>query len=371
MNILHLSAVKNWGGGGNHVENLCYELSKTNPEINNYIVVGEGGQFHQRLKKSNFKFETLPLAIKIDPRAIFKLIKLCRIHEIDLIHIHGPASLTLAVIADKFRDLPPFVFSKKTSFPIKKRKQTLYKYNHPKIKKILCVSDATKRIAEEAILEKSKLRTIYHGTRIDNKSTTTPYSLREKFAIPEENVVVGNIGNHIKAKDLETWIDTIYTLVIDHKVSHLSFVQIGSFSDYTESIKEKVYHLGLEEQIHFLGYVPNASNFISQFDLLLFTSKSEGFPQVIYEALYHKTPVVTTNVGGIPEIIEHNYNGLLAEKGDFKGLAQHVMRLLQDPALAMKFTKRGYERLMPKYTSENMAKETLEVYQNILKNSIA
>lgn len=368
MNVLHLSAVKNWGGGGNHLENLCYELSKKHPEINNYIVVGKGGQFHERLKKSNFNYETLPLTIQIDPRAIFKLIKLCNAFQVDLIHIHGPTSLTLAVIADKFHNLPPFIFSKKTSFPIKKRKQTLFKYNYHKIKKILCVSEKTRKIAEEAIVDKSKLKTIYHGTRIDNKSTNTPFRLREKLSLPSNQVIIGNIGNHIKAKDLETWVDTIYTLVYEYGLLHIRFVQIGSFTKHTQSIKNKVKRRGLQEHIHLLGYQPNASNFISQFDLFLFTSQSEGFPQVIYEALYHRTPVISTNVGGIPEIIDHNFNGLLAEKGDYHLLAKHVKKLLHDSNLTFLFRNRGYERLIPKYTAENMANQTIKEYRKILKN---
>lgn len=369
MNVLHLSAVKNWGGGGNHVENLCYELSKTNPEIKNIIIVGEGGQFHERLKKSNFNFDTLPLTIKIDPRAIFKLIKLCKAEKIDLIHIHGPASLTLAVIANKFTNLPPFIFSKKTSFPIKKRKQTLYKYNHPKIKKFLCVSDTTKRVSEEAITDKSKLKTIYHGTRIDNKSTETPFTLKEKFKIPDKNFIVGSIGNHIKAKDLDTWVDTIDILVNDFKLDNLRFVQIGSFTDLTPVIKNKIESLGIKDKVHFLGYLPNASNFINQFDVLLFTSKSEGLPQVIYEAFYHHTPVISTNVGGIPEVIENGVNGYLSNQGDSRSLAQNTVKVLNDPELIKDFTERGFKKLIPKYTSENMAKETLQEYK-IIVNSV-
>lgn len=370
MNILHLSAVKSWGGGGNQIENLCYELSKTNPEVKNIIVVGHGGQFHKRLKKSNFHYDTVPLSIKIDPRAIFKLIRLCRKESIDIIHLHGPSSLTLAVIADKFADLPPFVFSKKTSFPIKTRKQTLYKYNYPKIKKMLCVSEETKRVAEKAIEDKSKLKTIYHGTRIDNKSTQTPFLLREKLSIPDNSVIIGSIGNHIPAKDLDTWVDTINILVNKKGLRHLSFVQIGTFTDSTEQLKQRITTLKLDDHVHFLGYTPNASNFMKQFNMLLLTSKSEGLPQVIYEALYHKTPVVSTNVGGIPEIITNGENGFISPKEDPVSLAENITNLLENETLIESFGEKGFEKLIPVFTSENMALETLKVYKEIKSTAL-
>lgn len=367
LNILHLSAVKSWGGGGNHIENLCYELGKNNPEITNIIVVTKNGQFHERLKKSSFHYDTLPLGFNLDPRAISKFIKICRKNKIDLVHIHGPSSLTIAVIASHFARLPPMILSKKTSFPIKKRKQTLWKYNHDSIKKILCVSEKTKAIAAEAIADKAKLKTIYHGTRFDNKSTDTPFTLREKYAIPALHKIVGNIGNHIKAKDLHTWIDTIDYIVNDLKITNITFVQIGTFSDESAQYLKKVEDLNLKKFVHFLGYVPNASNFMPQFDTLFITSKAEGLPQVIYEAFYHGIPVVSTNVGGIPELIVNAENGFISKPGDFKTLAENLLKVLDNKALLEKFTHKSREKLFPRFTAENMAKETLSEYRKALK----
>lgn len=362
MNILHLSAVKNWGGGGNHIENLCYELSKSNPEVRNFIVVAEKGQFYERLKEREFNFFTVPMSMNIDPRAIIKFIRLCKKEKIDLVHIHGSTSLTLAVMACYFAKLPPFIFSKKTSFPIKKRKQTLFKYNHPQIKKILCVSEKTKEITRPAILDPNKLCTIYHGTRLDHKSIITPFKLRVKFSIAPNRRIIGHIGNHIRAKDLDTFVETINVLVNEKNHKNLVFIQIGTFTDQTPSIKNRIKELNLEEYVYFLGYLPNASNFMAQFNLLIITSKSEGLPQVIYEAAYHKVPVVSTNVGGIPEFIEDGYNGLLCNKEDAVALAGNIEILLEDKEKATNFALRSYVKLIPGFTSEFMAQATLQEY---------
>src|SRR5690606_31686882 len=157
----------------------------------------------------------------------------CKREKIDLVHLHGSTALTLAFIACNFAKLPPFVFSKKTIFPIKNRKQTLYKYDHPQIKKILCVSGAAKKVTEKAIVDKEKLITIYHGTRIDNKSNQTPFNLREKLNIPAENKIVGHIGNHIPAKDFNTLLHAIDHLYNVKDRKDITFVQFGSFSDET------------------------------------------------------------------------------------------------------------------------------------------
>lgn len=366
MTILHVSAVKNWGGGENHIENLCSELKAANPEVTNIVLCVENGLFHSRLAKSAISHETAPLAYNLDFRFSKKIIQICKTNKVDVIHIHDPSAIALCIIADKFYSLPPFIFSKKTSFPIKKKKLTLYKYNYSKIKKYLCVSDETKRVTAESITDINKLITIYHGTNLKNKSNETPFLLREKFNIDPSKKIVGIIGNHIRAKNLETLVETVDIIVNKEKRDDLVFVQIGNFTDRTPELLESVKQNNLQKDIIFLGYTPNASNFIPQFDCLLVTSQSEGIPQVIFESFYHKKPVISTAVGGIPEIIDDEVNGLLAPKHSPQVLADKIIQLFGNPELIHKFTSISHEKQLGLYTTTIMAQKTLEQYKKII-----
>jgi glycosyltransferase involved in cell wall biosynthesis len=366
MTILHVSAVKNWGGGENHIENLCFELKDTHPEISNIVLCVEKGLFHTRLINTDITYETAPLAYNIDIQFSKKIITLCKEKKVDIIHIHDPSAIALCIIADKFYNLPPFVFSKKTSFPIKKNKLTLYKYNYSKIKKYFCVSDETKRVTANSITDKNKLITIYHGTNLKYKSTETSFLLREEFSINPSKKIIGIIGNHIRAKDFETLIETVNIIINKEKRTDLIFIQIGNFTERTPELLESVKNYNLEKDIIFLGYTPNASNFIPQFDALLVTSLSEGIPQVIFESFYHKKPVISTNVGGIPEIIEDGTNGLLAPKQVPKVLAEKIIYLFDNPKLITKFTSISNEKVLNLYTTGIMAEKTLEQYNQIV-----
>ncbi|GGD11107.1 glycosyltransferase family 4 protein [Hyunsoonleella pacifica] len=369
MHILHVSAVTNWGGGEYHIENLCNELLITNTDITNTVLCVKDSPFHERLSKTNIKHSTAALGIKIDLRYIFKIGKICRKSNIDLIHIHDPSALQLTIIADKIYNLPPFIFSKKTSFPIKNRKKTLYKYNYYKIKKILCVSKETQYVAEKAITDKSKLTTIYHGTNLKTKSIKTPFLIRDKYRIPPNKTIIGHIGNHIKAKHLETYINIAHHIINIEKLDEYIFVQIGTFSERTDALLQQVQKLNLKEHIIFLDYIPQASNFIPQFDISLMTSQSEGMPQFIYESMYHKTPIVSTNVGGIPELLTHEVNGFLANMHDHETLAKHVIKLKNSKKLQKQFTSDSYKKLLEQFTTENMAKQTVNIYKSLLSNA--
>lgn len=366
MTVLHVSAVKNWGGGENHIENLCFELKATHPEVTNIVLCVEGGLFHSRLLKTDILFETAPLAYNLDFRYSMKIAKLCKKHKVDLIHIHDPSAIALSIIADKFANLPPFIFSKKTSFPIKPKKFTLYKYNYSKIKKYFCVSNETKRVTAESIKDTEKLITIYHGTNLKHKSDKTAFLLREKYNIAADKKIVGIIGNHIRAKNFETLIETVNIIINEKKRTDIVFVQIGNFTDRTPDLVASVKKYNLENHIHFLGYTANASKFIPQFDSLLVTSQTEGIPQVIFESFYHKKPVVSTSVGGIPEIIEDGYNGLLTPKHDAKALADKISYLYDNANIIPDFTTRSYEKLLTQFTTAIMAEKTIEQYKAII-----
>ncbi len=369
MNILHLSAVQSWGGGERHIENLCRELAFVVPTFDNHIFCIKNTDFHKRLKENNFKIIAAPLAFKMDPRYFLKLGAVCKSGKYDLLHIHDSTALTLAIMADKIVDLPPFIFSKKTSFPIRPRKQTLYKYNYPKIRKILCVSEATLKTTSKNIENPEKLTTIYHGTSLRDKCDKAPYNLREFLNLKKETVIIGNIANHIWPKNLEIFIKCADEILNKWKKQDFHFVQIGSFTGLSSRLKALLKKYHLEKNISFMGHIPDAANFIPQFDVSLMTSESEGVPQFIYESFYHKVPVVSTDVGGIPEVIESHKNGLLALKGDYKKLAEHIIYLIKNPQEKEKFTNLSKNRLHNEFTSEMMAFQTLQEYKKVLNGT--
>lgn len=367
MKILHLSAVQNWGGGEKQIENLSIYFQENLPEVKNLIFCSRNGWFHKRLLKTNLEFTTAPQKIKSDPRFVFKLIAFCKVEKPDLIHIHDPTALMLAIMADKLHKLPPFILSKKTSYPIKPRKRTLFKYNYPKIKTILCVSEATRRVAEPSIKNPEKLKRLYHGMNIEGQEKLKAgFSLRKYLEIPPEKEIIGNIANHIRPKDLETLVKTANHLINTGGRKDVHFVQIGHFSGMTPALQALIKAYGLESNFSFINFQENASAFIPQFDVSVISSNSEGLPQFILESFYYKIPVISTAVGGIPEIISHRENGLLAKAHDAKKLSKNLMFLMENKTLIPKFTEISYEKLMRNFTSEIMAKNTLNEYKKIL-----
>jgi glycosyltransferase involved in cell wall biosynthesis len=99
------------------------------------------------------------------------------------------------------------------------------------------------------------------------------------------------------------------------------------------------------------------------------TSQSEGIPEVIFESFYHKKPVISTNVGGIAEILEDEVNGLLTAKQNPEMLAEKIIYLFNNKELEEKFVTLSYEKLISNYSASVMAQKTLKEYKNILNGN--
>ena len=367
MKILHVLNSKGWGGGTAGTENLFEEMSLLAPDVTNILLCVDKN-LHNKLRASHYKIITAPAAVNLDPRFILKLIQVCRSEKIDLLHLHGPNSLTSAVVADKFSNLPPFIFSKKTAFPIKGRKRTVFKYNYQKLKKIICISKKVVEVTKERIEDERRITLIYDGISLRGMNDQTPFLIRNRYNIPEKTRIIGNIGNHIKAKDLHILIDTLAYLVHVKKEKNLHFFQMGSFTEQTPLFVKKVKELGLDAYITFTGFVPQASNFIPQFNIFCLTSKSEGGPMVVYEAVYHEVPVVATDVGAVSEILEDGKSGFIAPVGDFKKLALSIHELLKNPEIGENFAPIAKQKLIPKFTAKQTAVEILEEYRQIVND---
>jgi len=120
-------------------------------------------------------------------------------------------------------------------------------------------------------------------------------------------------------------------------------------------LEQQSRNLGISSVVDFPGYVTHGLplfDYYRQSDLLVMPSLSEGFPKVIPEAMAFRLPVVATTVGGIPEIIHHDENGILIPPGDPVAIADAVKRLVREPAFTGKLLDNSTE-LASRYTIEH------------------
>lgn len=364
MKILHISGAKSWGGNEQQMIDLIPELSKLG--IKN-VVFGVGNSLlHNECEIQDTPFIQAKKN-KLNKFANYVYLKnIVREIKPDLIHLHTSDSLTVFTISDLlFRLKTKAVFSKKgmgssSSFLSK------FKYNYKNIDTVICVSEAVKKSFSSTMTKKNipKLMVVYDGINLNRSSNEKGLNVRKQFCINEDKIIIGNIANHVKAKDLFTLIRALNYLVNDLDLKNIHLLQIGEFSNkLTPEIKSLILELKLEGYITLADFQSHALDFLDQFDLYVMSSEREGLPLTIFEAFLKKTPVVSTNAGGIPEAITHDFNGYLCEVRDFKNLAKNIHQLLRNKEKKQEFANRSYELFFEKFTAEKSAKNLLKIYQ--------
>lgn len=136
---------------------------------------------------------------------------------------------------------------------------------------------------------------------------------------------------------------------------------------YTGAIRAFVQSAGLGDRVQLLGELPEPSilDAFAHCSILALPSAQETTPMVIAQAMAAGKPVVATRVGGVPEMVQHEKTGLLVEAGDIGGLADALLRLLNDPALRACQGEAGRIFAIENYRADSVARRTCQAYRTI------
>jgi glycosyltransferase involved in cell wall biosynthesis len=367
VRVIHISGARVWGGNEQQLGDIVPSLNKLG--VDNLVFGVPNSPLHKYCVENDIEF----IECKNDKLNKFinyiYLKKVVKKYKPDILHLHTSDSVTVFTISDILFNLKIPTVSSKKGMGKSMSFLSIYKYNYRNIKKILCVSKAVKFAMESKVLKtknEHKLTVVYEGINVKRISGKSDKNLCLLVKNLQNKVVLGNTANHVNAKDLPTLINMMDYLVNYLKITDVHLVQIGGFSQLTESLKSQINELGLNKYITLLGFQNDATHYLEQFDIFVMSSEREGLPLTIYEAFYKKVPVVSTKAGGISEIINDGENGFLAETKDYKMLANKIKILIDKPELMTSFSEESFIKLNEFYTSEKAAKNILEVYNSVI-----
>jgi len=363
IKVLHLSTPKSWRGGE---QQLAYLLQYLPDDIENSVLCPKDSVLFEYCRVHGHQHE----ALSTGPawKRASKLRAYCLKNGIQLIHTHDSKAHTLAFLGILFlRMRIPVIVSRRVDFKSGRNILSKKKYNHPLIRKIICVSDAIRDIMKTAINDPQKLISIHSGADLEKfKGLTKPENgMRASFKLSEDSILIGNTSALADHKDYYTFLDTA-EIVLDAN-PEVHFIIIGS-GPLEKEIREYASKKDHHERIHFSGFIKDAYKYLNELDLFFISSKTEGLGTSIIDAQAAGLPVVATRAGGIPEIVNHEETGLLADVGDSKELAKQISRILNDTELKEKIINGASDQLT-RFDARNTAQKTAAVYKEILSGS--
>lgn len=204
----------------------------------------------------------------------------------------------------------------------------------------------------------SRFQTIYNGRNPQSFSAKEIARQRAEWRIKENEKVIGITSQLTKIKYVVNLVRAFSMLPGNNDNIKLVITGEGpEKNDLIELSKE----LNMESRIVFSGFSSNPVFTASCYDIALSVSKNEGFPNSIVEYFAAGKAVISTNVGGVPEIITDNENGFLVPFGDIGVLSEKIDILLKDDDLRTRFGNNGLQIIKKRFT-EDMMIENLEQY---------
>ncbi len=331
----------------------------------------EGGLYEKKLDDIGVKVTNFRMRSIFDFWIIFKIIKFIKKYKIDIVSttlfpadVYGRISAKLAGV--------PVILSTRHHYELSKQERNYKLFSWLDTltmvfsTKIIAVSETVRNyIIQWHRISPTKVVTLYNGIDIEKyESNNNGNDLMNEFNLDKNRLTIGFIGRLVEVKGLDYLLDAAAEII--KKKKEVQFLIVGD-GHLKGMLQNKANDLGISKYIIFTGFRRNVHEVLGVIDILVIPSLSEALPTVILEAMASGKPVVSTNVGGVPEIVIDGETGILVPPRDPESLARAILALLQLPEKRLiMMRENGKRRVKEIFAIERMVERYEEFYDSCL-----
>ncbi len=362
--VMHIIWSLDLGGAEQVVVNLTrhFNRKKFQPIV---CCLNEKGRYAFMVENDGIPVFEMKKSPKLDLFLIPRLVKLIKRTQVDLIHTHLFTANLWGRIAAKLAGVPVVstehgMDSWRNSIDL-----SLDQWLTSFTQKVICVSEGVQKFYREKNpgLD-GKVQIIRNGIDVEKFSAPVDREeTRRQLGLHPSAHVIGIVGRLVPDKAHEDFIDAIKILSEQDPLIRGLIIGEGKLR---RVLKAKVLKLHLEDKIYFLGNRNELPMLYQAMDVFVMSSIREGFPLTILESMAAKIPIVSTDVGGVGECIEHEKDGILVKPRNPKKLAEAVQRILTDPELKERLIKNASEKVSNQFSVQKMTQDHETLYQEIL-----
>lgn len=365
--ILYVITKSNWGGAQRYVFDMAYAAKERGYEV--LVAAGGEGELKERLAEAHIPFHSISgmsrdVNIFGEIAALGDLVGLMRSWKPDVVHLNSSKAGVAALAAR-------LVFIKKIIFTVH---GWAWNENRPGYQKVLiaviywftllfvhtaiAVSNAALEQGRRLPFVWRKIRVVHNGVH------QIPFVTREEARarlVPgsDKTFWIGTIAELHRIKGLDVLVEAFEHFTPDIPDSELVIIGEG---DAREELEHQIRVEGVGKGTRLVGHVPDASRFLSAFDMFVLPSRSEGLAYVLLEAGQAKLPVVATNVGGIPEVIENGVTGTLVPVEDREALTQAMLDTANNKTHSAELAAALHTKVCADFSLEKMLDATFALY---------
>lgn len=239
---------------------------------------------------------------------------------------------------------------------------------------VICVSkELGESLKKDYFLEPKKLFTVYNGVDINKfkvRSEKLKAEYKNNLGIGDKEKVLLYLGRLEREKGIQILVEILPEVFSELK--NVKCLIVGDGPLYKELIN-KTKNLNIENKVIFTGQVPyeETVKYYNAADLFVFpTLRIEGLPMVLVEAAACGLPVVASNIGGVPSVVEDGKTGFLIKPKDKEALKKSIIKLLKEEDLRKTMSDDAQRKAQENFTQEKMSQETLKIIKKTLAHEI-
>ena len=367
LTIVHTESHRSWGGQESRVLNECLWMRKNGHRV--FLAAPARSQIFHRARAAGLV--VWPMAFN-NPSAVFDFIALRRRLKTvapDVINTHGNMDAKVGLLAARGLDIPCVIRSRHHSHPVSPSWYNRWMYRHLS-HYIFTTADAVGgQIVDDLGVDPAKVVTVASGivppAILDDRETAIG-RMQAALGLSPDTRFVGSVAMLRDWKGHRHLIDAFAKISDAFARYHLVIVGDG---DEMAALKTQADACGLAGRIHFTGFREDPWPCFRAFDLdVLASTKNEGIPQVLLQAMYAGCPVVGTRVGGIPDVVADGETGWLVPPGDAAALAETMATVLSDPEASSARSRRAAAFVSGHHTIDAMGRHIYERYRRIMPN---
>lgn len=367
MKVIYVITKANFGGAQRYVFDLASSLPKGEFEV--FVVSGNKGLLTQKLESIGIRTESIgslkrDISLVGEISSFFKLITIIKREKPDIVHLNSSKAAGLGALASRIVGVKKIIFTAH-GWPFNEDRLSISRLV------IKIISWLTVLFSHTTItINRADFGALQTWPFVNKKITFIPNGIpkltfktrseaRQKLGIPQDVFVVGSIGELTHNKNYTKLLNTVKLLNRSSQNLILSIIGDGEEHAKIEAQKKRD---GLNNVI-LHGFVRDAYQYLKAYDIFVLPSFKEGLPYVLLEAGEAELPIVATNVGGIPDIIENQISGLLV-KNDARDIADTVTKLMKDREMALGLARTLKEKVEYDFSLDTMIQETTALYKS-------
>ncbi len=368
ITVLHLIAPAQFGGAERVVLGLAdaMDRSRFNVVVGSFVNArSPDNEFLARIREMGIPNTVFWLRRTLDFENIPRLVRFIRSEGVAIVHTHGYRSDIIGLIAARVSSRP-VVATIHGFVAIDPRLRVYERCDRFALRffdRVLPVSDQIGQALCLSGVRKERMTTIRNAVTFgDGRREGCPVFPLSSLKRGGD-FLIGIVGRLSPEKNIPGFLEAARELSGRH--GHLRFVVVGEGPE-RGCLEGLAMRLGLDGKVRFTGFIGEMEEVYSLLDMLVIASSTEGIPLTVLEAMKHGVPVVSTGVGGIPEIIESGVDGLIVDAGDTGALCRAVETLVMDGNRRMAISRNAQKRVLRDFDRSSWARRIERCYLSML-----